>query len=358
MHKRPHGSAYYLLGIMIWLLSSQNRTNYFRLCITGGIVLLLSGCASEHSLHFVKTQRNTPVLLAHRGISQTFDPNGVTNSTCTATRIYSPKHSLLENTIESISASIRLGASVVEVDVHPTTDGEFAVFHDWTLECRTNGSGRTRDQTMSYLKSLDIGYGYTADNGKSFPFRGKAIGQMPSLREVLAAFPKQPLLVNIKSNDPLEGERFAVYLAELPETRREFIAVYGAELPINVVRERVPGILTMSRDSLKSCLIGYLLAGWSGAIPKSCEKTLVLVPINYSGWLWGWPETFIRRMESVGSVVFVAGNYHGGASQGIDSIEELNNLPQGYKGGIWTNELELISAALSKSNSSLPNLHP
>ncbi len=26
---------------------------------------------------------------------------------------------------------------------------------------------------MSELKTLDIGYGYTADGGKSFPFRGQ-----------------------------------------------------------------------------------------------------------------------------------------------------------------------------------------
>jgi glycerophosphoryl diester phosphodiesterase len=258
----------------------------------------------------------------------------------------------LENTIESIEASIKLGANVVEIDIQPTKDGEFAVFHDWTLECRTNGTGRTRDHRMSYLKSLDIGYGYTADQGKSFPFRGKAIGQMPSLREVLAEFPKQPLLINIKSNDPTEGERLAAYLAELTDARRNLIAVYGGQAPINVIRERLPGSLSMSRDSLKSCLARYFLVGWSGAIPESCERTLVLVPINYSKWLWGWPETFIRRMESVGSAVFVAGAYHGGVSHGIDSVEELNQLPQGYKGGIWTNEIELISRAITKSNRS------
>lgn len=333
--------------------SLQTRTDIFRLCIIGVVTLLLSGCASEHDLNFVKPNRDAPIVLAHRGVSQTFDAVGVTDATCTASRIYPPKHRVLENTIESIDASIKLGASVVEIDVHPTTDGEFAVFHDWTLECRTNGTGRTRDHSMSYLKSLDIGYGYTADHGKSFPFRGKAIGQMPSLKEVLVAFPQQPLLVNIKSKDPAEGERLAAYLAELPKARRELIAVYGAEEPIKAVRAQVPGILTMSRESLKSCLIGYLLVGWSGAIPKSCERTVVLVPINYSTWLWGWPATFIKRMEAAGSAVFVLGAYHSGPSQGIDTVEELNKLPQEYKGGIWTNELELISSALSKNKSSV-----
>lgn len=315
------------------------------------LVVIVGGCASEHDLNFIPENTAPPVLLAHRGISQTFDPTGVTNSTCTATHIRPPTHEYLENTIDSIAASIELGTNVVEIDVHPTKDGEFAVFHDWTLECRTNGSGTTRDQTLTYLKSLDIGYGYTSDEGQSFPFRGKAVGQMPSLREVLAAFPKQPLLINIKSNDANEGERLSEYLNSLPEGRKALIAVYGGEKPIEVIRERVSGVLTMSRDSLKSCLIGYFLSGWAGAIPKSCEKTIILVPSNSSVWLWGWSDKFINRMRSVGSAVFVLGPYAGGASKGIDSVKELDELPPGYKGGIWTNELELISDALRERKS-------
>ena len=38
-----------------------------------------------------------------------------------------------------------------------------------------------REASMSYLRTLDIGYGHTADGGKTFPFRGKGVGLMPSL---------------------------------------------------------------------------------------------------------------------------------------------------------------------------------
>ena len=34
-------------------------------------------------------------------------------------------------------AAFAAGADIVELDIHPTTDGQFAVFHDWTLDCRT-----------------------------------------------------------------------------------------------------------------------------------------------------------------------------------------------------------------------------
>ena len=160
-----------------------------------------------------------PVLLAHRGMAQRFDERDLKNDTCTAALMLPPTHDYLENTIRSMRAGFEAGADIVEIDVHPTTDNEFAVFHDWTLDCRTNGHGVTRGHTMAELKRLDIGYGYTSDSGKTFPFRGKGIGMMPSLGEVLATFPDQRLLVNVKSREPSEGEKLAA--AALREIARQ-----------------------------------------------------------------------------------------------------------------------------------------
>ena len=142
-----------------------------------------------------------------------------------------PSHEYLENTINSMRAGFAAGADIVELDVHPTTDGEFAVFHDWTLDCRTDGQGVTREHSMADLKKLDIGHGYTADGGKTFPFRGKGIGLMPTLGEVLAAFPQARLLINVKSRDPSEGEKLAAVLNKLPAERRAQIMVYGGDEP-------------------------------------------------------------------------------------------------------------------------------
>src|SRR5438874_1348299 len=141
-----------------------------------------------------------PTLLAHRGIAQRFDTTDLKNDTCTATRMLPPTHGYLENTIASMRAGFEAGADIVEFDVHPTTDGQFAVFHDWTLDCRTEGRGETRAHDMAYLKTLDVGYGYTADGGKTFPLRGQGVGLMPSFAEVMDAFAGRQLLVNFKSN--------------------------------------------------------------------------------------------------------------------------------------------------------------
>lgn len=290
-----------------------------------------------------------PSVLAHRGIAQRFDTTNLAHETCTARLIHTPRHAYLENTIPSMRAAFAAGADVVEIDVHPTTDGQFAVFHDWTLDCRTEGTGPTRARSMAELKRLDVGHGYTADGGATFPFRGKGVGLMPSLAEVLAAFPDRRLLINVKSNDPNEGVLLSAYLNGLAPAQRDLLMVYGGDRPLAEIRRRVPGLVTMSRQSLKSCLIRYMAYGWTGVVPDACARQLVLVPLDIAPWLWGWPRRLVERMASVGSPVYVVGPYQGGgAMTGIDTAAQLAQLPPDYTGGLLTDELETIAALLDR----------
>jgi len=313
------------------------------------IAVVAAAIYLNNTNHLAARQDGKPVLLAHRGIAQRFDERDLTNDTCTAARMLPSGHPYLENTIDSMRAGFAAGADIVELDIHPTTDGEFAVFHDWTLDCRTDGHGVTREHSMDYLKKLDIGYGYTADGGKTFPFRGKGIGLMPTLNEVLAAFPQARLLINVKGRELSEGEKLADVLGKLPGERRAQIMVYGGDEPVDVIRTRLPDIRTISRATIKSCLLGYIGYGWSGVIPKACHNAMVMLPINVAPWLWGWPDRLLGRMKAANSEVFVLGPYHGGGfSTGIDTPEQFARLPQNYAGGIWTNEIEAIAPLAGK----------
>jgi glycerophosphoryl diester phosphodiesterase len=312
-------------------------------------VLLLAGCATQIAPSKFAQAEQFPVLLAHRGVSQTFSAIDIQNDTCTATRIYPPVHTYLENTIASMQTAFNAGEHIVEIDIHPTTDGQFAVFHDWTLECRTNGKGRTRDFAMADLKKLDLGYGYSADGGKTFPLRGTTTEKMPSLQEVLKQFTDKRFLINIKSNDPEEGRLLANFLNNIPRDNRSLLAVYGGQKPLEVVRSSVPDIITMSNSSLKDCLLKYLAIGWTGYVPASCHSHLIFIPYNYAHLFWGWPHTFNARMQSVGSAVFIAGPYESGeASRGIDTVAELGHIPNNYRGGVWTNEIQRIGKAVQQ----------
>lgn len=312
------------------------------------ISITLVGCATQRPPSPFATNDRYPILLAHRGIAQTFPPEGVGRDTCTATRIHPPTHEFLENTIPSMRAAIAAGADVIELDVHPTTDGEFAVFHDWTLECRTNGIGRTRDHSMAHLRTLDAGYGYTADHGKTFPFRGKAVGAIPSLRDVLVEFPSQRFLINVKSNDPAEGEALARFLNALPASRQQTLAVYGGERPVDVIRAAAPNVLTLTRSAMEACVYRDMLVGWMGVTATACERRMLVIPLNYAPWLWGWPDRFVERMQAVGSAVFLLGDRGGERVRAIDTPEDLARVPRGFKGGIWTDEIQRIGPQLQR----------
>ena len=317
---------------------------------TAVLIAVAAGLYVNNSSLLAPHQGGKPVLLAHRGMAQRFDERDLKNDTCTAARMLPSTHDYLENTLRSMRASFEAGADVVQLDVHPTTDGEFAVFHDWTLDCRTDGHGVTREQSMTKLKTLDIGYGYTADGGKTFPFRGKGVGMMPTLQEVFAAFPDKRLLINVKSRDRSEGAKLAGVLNALPEARRRAVMVYGGDEPIEAIRRITPDVRTISRGAIRSCLIRYIGYGWTGLVPAACRNAVVLVPINVAAWLWGWPDRLLNRMAEADSAVFVLGPYSGGEfSTGIDTPDSFARLPQGYSGGIWTNEIETIAKIAGRS---------
>lgn len=299
----------------------------------------------NNSSLLTKGRSGSPFLLAHRGLGQTFSMEGIEGDTCTAARIFDPEHPYLENTIPSMEAAFNAGADMVELDIKPTKDGQFAVFHDWTLECRTNVQGMVGDYTMAELKEIDIGYGYTADHGATYPFRGKGIGLMPSLDEVLAYFPDGTFLIHIKSNDSGEGRQLAQYLGELPKERLAQLTVYGGDAPIAALHEDLPEIRVMSKATLKSCLLSYEGIGWSGYVPPGCRNTQLHIPEKFAPWLWGWPNKFLNRMDSVNTrVIVVAGS--GEWSEGFDTVDDLTRLPKDYTGGIWTNRIDRIAPAL------------
>ncbi|WP_439497337.1 glycerophosphodiester phosphodiesterase family protein [Bosea sp. (in: a-proteobacteria)] len=308
------------------------------------LIAALAGIAFvNNSAIFGEPQGGRPVLLAHRGLAQTYPPDGVTDTTCTAARINPPEHPYLENTLPAIEAAFAAGADIVEFDIHPTSDGHFAVFHDWTLDCRTNGTGVTRERSLAELKALDIGHGYTADGGATYPFRGRGTGLMPTLDEVLARFPDRRFLIHIKSNDPREGEALAARLLKLAPEQLARLMVYGGDQPIAALRARVPSLLTMSKEAEKRCLLHHLALGWIGIAPRSCEQQLLLIPSNYTAWIWGWPQRFTERMRKAGSSVIVAGPLVGGeGSTGIDRAEDLAALARPIP-GIWTNRIDRIA---------------
>lgn len=284
-------------------------------------------------------------LLAHRGMAQTFDVSTVQGDTNTARVIYPLTHEYLENTIASMRAAYLHGADVVEFDIQLTKDNKLAVFHDSDLSYRTDATGSISDYTMAELKKIDIGYGYTADGGETYPFRGRGTGLMPSIDEVLTAFPDGDLLIDIKSNDVNVAKALWPYLAAMRPEHFSKITVYGANEPIAYLREQSPTLRLMSAGSLKRALLAYAAIGWTGHVPTSIRNMELHLPLGYARWLWGWPDKFIERMARVNTRVVIV-NGDGGFSEGFDDEDSLLAIPAGFAGYVWTNRVEVVAPLL------------
>lgn len=280
-------------------------------------------------------------LLAHRGLAQTFDISKVKWDTDTSKVIYQPEHEYLENTLPSMKAAFKNGADVVELDIQITKDNKLAVFHDFELSYRTDGKGELRNYTMSQLKQLDVGYGYTADNGKTYPFRGKGVGLMPELTEVFEMFPDRDFLIHLKDTNIETAKVLWEYIHNYSDEKLSQITVYGYDEGIQYLREQSDTLRLMTKSTLKTGLIKYELLGFTGYIPKELRNSEVHIPISYAKFLWGWPNKFIKRMHSVNTrVVLIQGD--GGWSEGFDDIESLKDIPDGYTGYVWTNRIDKI----------------
>jgi glycerophosphoryl diester phosphodiesterase len=288
-----------------------------------------------------------PLLLAHRGLAQTFPIADMRPSDDTSKRIYPPEHPYLENTLASMSAAFARGADIVELDIQLTADGRLAVFHDATLDFRTDGHGPVRAQPIALLKSLDIGYGYSTDGGKTFPFRGKGLGLMPALDEVFDRFSERAFLIHLKTDQAEGGEALAALLARLPADHLKRLAAYGGDEPIGALARLLPGMRVMSKKTLLSAALTYFAVGWTGYVPAAIRGTELHIPLRFGPLVWGWPHLFVERMASVDTrVVLVSGD--GRWSEGFDSIESLKAIPEGFNGVIWTNRIDRIGPALKR----------
>jgi glycerophosphoryl diester phosphodiesterase len=87
-------------------------------------------------------------------------------------------HLAPENTLAAFRNALTLPIDAIELDVHMSRDGHAIVFHDNTVEKRTNGEGNILDLDFAYLRSLNA--------AAHFPGGWPQPQQIPTLDEVLS----------------------------------------------------------------------------------------------------------------------------------------------------------------------------
>jgi glycerophosphoryl diester phosphodiesterase len=147
-----------------------------------------------------------------------------------------------ESTLLAFEHALSVGADVLEMDLHATADGVIVVLHDTTVDRTTDGSGAVAELDFAELRMLDAGYAFTTDGGQTYPYRGMGV-VIPTLDEVLDAFPDSYFLLEIKQHDPPIVDPVLALLAEHEIDDRVVLASFS-HATILAVREANPAMFT------------------------------------------------------------------------------------------------------------------
>ncbi|MBJ7521397.1 MAG: hypothetical protein JHC84_16980 [Solirubrobacteraceae bacterium] len=173
------------------------------------------------------------------------------------------------NTMYAFEQSLRVGADMLELDIGVTKDNEVIVMHDTTVDRVTNGRGLVSSKTLKQIRKLDGAYWFSAGDDayrhnrprRAYTFRGVATGKrrppkgataadfrVTTLRQVLRAFPRTPINIEIKGRTKKEEVdeyvRNAEVLARLlkDSKRRDLIVVSFKQQAVDRFHQLAPNI--------------------------------------------------------------------------------------------------------------------
>jgi glycerophosphoryl diester phosphodiesterase len=282
-------------------------------------------------------------LVAHRGLHTNWEKGAYDRATgCEAAHMLEPTQPYIENTLPSIGAAFELGATIVEIDIRRTSDDRLVIFHDYDLTCRTDGVGQVGDQPLTYLKGLDIGYGYTTDGGRTFPLRGQGVGLMPTLEEVLGAFPDRRFLIDHKDGTLETADLLIDILDGLPADQQAKLYYWGPPPTRAYVQASIPAITPLfgTRPEVRDCLLPYVLRLGLAGFPKQCDGMGLGLPVEYLKYVPGWPYGFLSQVADAGARFYVIAETEAG-------VESIVDLPID---GIETDHIEIVGPVVSSSS--------
>jgi len=282
------------------------------------------------------------VVIAHRGTIQPTE--GAAGGDCPAGHVRELASNYIENTLYSMHGAIAYGARGFALDVQASADGKAVIFRDATLDCRTDGNGRLDSHPLADLKRLDVGYGYSADGGRTFPLRGRGVGGMPTAAEVLRAFPSAPILFELA--DARAADALVAAFAEAGVPIGEQHGFAGPPEARSRLRQLTRAGWLFDPDASEACLAGYRRTGWASQVPEDCRGLTLILP-RTGGWtLWGWPYRFLDRMRGAGARFLIGRDGQSERLAGLDQAEQLGEVPHDYRGMLLIEDMYFVGRAL------------
>jgi glycerophosphoryl diester phosphodiesterase len=171
------------------------------------------------------------------------------------------------NTMYAFERAVKMGADMLDLDVNMTQDGVLVVVHDDSVDRTTNGKGKIKDLTLEQIQKLDAGWYWPQESLESdpHPFRGQGI-RIPTLEEVFKAFPKMPMTIEIKQDEPSIAQAFCEMLRKYGMTDKVIIPSFR-ERAIQDFRAACPEVMTAMTESEVRNLI--FLGDLAGRAPQA-----------------------------------------------------------------------------------------
>lgn len=233
-----------------------------------------------------------------------------------------------EHTLVAYENALRVGADVIEFDLHATADGVIVILHDTTVDRTTDGSGVVRNMTLAELKQLDAGYRYTRDGGATFPWRGRGV-TIPTLEEALERFAGLPITVEFKQVAPAIVDETLAMFESFGALEQAAFASFDSR-PVRRVREIAA--------TTPTALDAQELVGFSA-----------FDPANPSGYLL--PAAVIQPPHVTVDAAFVAKARAVGAKVHpwtVNDRERMEELLDFGVDGIFTDDPALLATILAE----------
>jgi glycerophosphoryl diester phosphodiesterase len=219
------------------------------------VVYFLAKPAPEHP--YYTAERPAVMVIAHQG----------------------GNHLWPDNTLFAFQNAADLGADVLEMDLHITSDDVLVIIHDETVDRTTDGSGEVEQMTLAEIKALDAAYRWTRDDGATYPHRGQGIN-VPTLEEVFRAFPGQRMTIEIKKTEHSMAAPFCAMIRKYNMQERVLVASFHDERMAEF-RAECPEVATSSARQ-ETTIFVLLSKVWLGGL-FSPEFHSLQVPKESSG---------------------------------------------------------------------------
>lgn len=230
---------------------------------------------------------------------------------------YHPEIEGLENTLAAFRHAAALGYDYLETDVHLTADGVLLAFHDEVLDRVTDVQGAVRDLTLADVRRARIG-------GRE---------EIPTLVELLDAFPSARFNIDIKSDDAVAP------LADLVRERdlwdRVLIGSFSRRR-IRRFRALTDGRVPTAADPFE--VLAYRLSPTAGIAKAIAGARFAAFQVPHRrGRITVVTPGLVRRAHAAGLQVHV---------WTIDDPAEMNALLDRGVDGLFTDRTDLLKDVL------------